>query len=153
MSDVTRDHLDKFWSLIDEILNALLFVLVGFEVIRISLRWHEIGIGVLAIAAVLLARLVSVAIPLAVFHRWKRMATAQVSILTWSGLRGGISVALALSLPASAHRDLVVSTTYIVVVFSVLVQGLTLGRLARRLSRPSQAPSAATLAPTDGAAP
>lgn len=131
MSDVTRDHLDKFWSLIDEVLNAVLFVLVGFEIVRISVHRAELLIGTLAIFVVLFARLVSVAIPLAALHRWKRAGSAQVAVLTWGGLRGGISVALALSLSAGPERDLIVSTTYIVVVFSILVQGLTLGRVAR----------------------
>lgn len=139
MSDVTRDHLDKFWSLIDEILNAILFVLVGFEVIRIALSRVEVLIGVLAIVGVLLGRLVSVAVPLAVLSRWKRKARpGGIRILTWGGLRGGISVALALSLPAGPQRDVVVSTTYIVVVFSVLVQGLTLGRVAKRFANVPQ---------------
>jgi CPA1 family monovalent cation:H+ antiporter len=142
MSDITRDHLDKFWSLIDEILNAILFVLVGFEIIRIHVRTVTLLIGVLAIAGVLVARFTSVAAPLALISRFSRSRKAprgQVAILTWGGLRGGISVALALSLPTSPARDLIVSTTYVVVVFSILVQGLTLGRFARRFGQPAGA--------------
>jgi monovalent cation:H+ antiporter, CPA1 family len=137
MSDVTRDHLDKFWSLIDEILNAILFVLVGFEVIRIRIHAVAMIVGVLAIVGVLIARFVSVALPLAALSRWKKPPRGAIAILTWGGLRGGISVALALSLPPSPSRDLIVSTTYFVVVFSILVQGLTLGRFARRVSAPA----------------
>jgi monovalent cation:H+ antiporter, CPA1 family len=144
MSDITRDHLDKFWALIDEILNAILFVLVGFEVIRISVHGTAVIVGVLAIVAVLIARFMSVALPLAVLSRWRTVAPGETSILTWGGLRGGISVALALSLPPGAARDLLVSTTYIVVVFSILVQGLTLGRVARRFRAPDAKPAEPT---------
>lgn len=134
MSDVTRDHLDKFWSLVDEVLNSLLFVLVGFEVIHIAIRSVHLAAGALAIVVVLAARFASVAAPLKLLSRWQRVERGEVAILTWGGLRGGISVALALSLPGDDGRPLIVASTYIVVVFSVLVQGLTLGRFARRYS-------------------
>ncbi|HEX4337221.1 MAG TPA: sodium:proton antiporter [Polyangiaceae bacterium] len=132
MSNVTRDHLDKFWSLSDEILNAVLFVLVGFEVMRLTLTTHTIVAGVIMIPTVLLARLLSVALPIAAMGRRAKFARGTIRVLTWGGLRGGISVALALSIPAWPHKTLIVTMTYCVVTFSILVQGLTLGRLARR---------------------
>ncbi len=134
MSDVTRDHLDKFWSLIDEILNAVLFVLVGFEVIRLRLTGTAIAAGLLLIPVVLLSRFVSVSVPFFAVSRVVRPKKGTLAVLTWGGLRGGISVALALSAPPGPERDLIVAMTYFVVVFSILVQGLTLGRLARRFA-------------------
>jgi CPA1 family monovalent cation:H+ antiporter len=132
MSDVTRDHLDKFWILVDEVLNAVLFVLIGLEMMRLKLSVPVVLAGVVACVVVLGARLVSIALP-AVFLRARMTATpGAIWILTWGGLRGGISVALALSMPNGTARDVFVVITYVVVVFSVLVQGLTLGRLARR---------------------
>lgn len=131
MSDVTRDHLDKFWSLIDEVLNAVLFILVGFEVIRLTLTADTMLAGALMIPTVLLARLVSVAVPISALGKHGRFAKGTIRVLTWGGLRGGISVALALSTPAGPQKPLMVTMTYFVVAFSILVQGLTLGRLAR----------------------
>lgn len=132
MSDVTRDHLDKFWGLVDDVLNSVLFVLVGFEVMHASVRGLHFGMGALAILVVLVSRLLSVTIPLTALSRWRKVERGEIAILTWGGLRGGISVALALSLPSGPERTFVVSTTYVVVVFSILGQGLTLGRFARR---------------------
>lgn len=132
MSDVTRDHLDKFWMLVDEILNTILFVLVGFELIRLSLSSSAILAGVLAVPISLACRLGSVALPIALLRRWIAFVPGAVAVLTWGGLRGGISVALALALAPSPERNVVVVMTYSVVVFSVLVQGLTLGKVARR---------------------
>ncbi|MBL8743990.1 MAG: sodium:proton antiporter [Myxococcales bacterium] len=134
MSDVTRDHLDKFWSLIDEVLNAVLFILVGFEVIRLTLTRDTVLAGVIMIPTVLLARLVSVALPIWSLSKRAKFANGTVRMLTWGGLRGGISVALALSTPAGPEKALVVTMTYFVVAFSILVQGLTLGRVARAFS-------------------
>jgi len=139
MSDTTRDHLDKFWGLVDEILNAVLFVLVGFELIRLRLNGVTLALSLLLIPAVLVSRFFSVLIPFAAISRFVRLERGTLAVLTWGGLRGGISVALALSLPPSPERDLIVAATYVVVVFSVLVQGLTLERLARRFS-PSATP-------------
>jgi CPA1 family monovalent cation:H+ antiporter len=132
MSDITRDHLDKFWALVDEVLNAVLFVLVGFEIMRITLAREGLLAGALMVPVVLAARALSVAAPIGLLSRRAHFARGTVRVLTWGGLRGGISVALALSLPPSPHKDLIVTMTYSVVVFSILVQGLTLGRFARR---------------------
>jgi CPA1 family monovalent cation:H+ antiporter len=132
MSDRTREHLDTFWELIDEILNAVLFVLIGMEVLVLAFRQAYLLAGVLAIPIVLLARLVSVALPIGIMRRFRTFTPRVVTILTWGGLRGGISVALALSLPDGPVRDTLVTVTYIVVTFSILVQGLTIGPLVRR---------------------
>ena len=132
MSDTTRDHLDKFWELIDEVLNAVLFVLIGLEVIALQLSWATISLGFIAIAAALLARFVSVGLPVTLMRFTHSFTPGAVKILTWGGLRGGISIALALSLPATPERDVILTVTYMVVVFSVLVQGLTLGSLIAR---------------------
>lgn len=134
MSDRTRQHLDDFWELVDEILNAVLFVLIGLEVLIIELKGDYLLAGLLAIPLILLARLVSVGIPIGIMRRFRSFSAGVVTILTWGGLRGGISVALALSLPAGEPRSILVTATYVVVVFSILVQGLTLGPLVRRFS-------------------
>ncbi len=134
MSDVTREHLDKFWELMDELFNAVLFVLVGFELIRLTLTKDAFVAGLLTIPIVLLARLASVAAPVLLARRWVSFPKGTVPVLTWGGLRGGISIALALSIPASPERSTIVVITYLVVVFSVLAQGLTLRRFARRFA-------------------
>ena len=132
MSDKTRQHLDLFWALLDEILNAVLFVLVGLEVTLIPLSL-DIGLAaVVVIALTLLARLISVAGPIVLFRRAFNLPTGSWQVLTWGGLRGGISVALALSLPLGPERDLVLALTYAIVVFAILVQGLTIGKVIRK---------------------
>ncbi len=129
MSRDTRQHLDTFWKLIDEILNALLFVLIGLEVLVVTVNWPYIMAGILAVPVALAARFTSIGGPFLILKRWKNYPPRSVSIMTWGGLRGGISVALALSIPAGHHRELILAMTYAVVVFSVLVQGLTIRRL------------------------
>lgn len=131
MSQSTREHLDTFWELIDEVLNAVLFVLIGLELVIITLDQKYLLAGLLAIPLVLSARMVSVALPIGIMRRFRSFSPGVVSILTWGGLRGGISVALALSLPSGDIRNALVTITYMVVVFSVLVQGLTLAPLVR----------------------
>lgn len=133
MSDTTREHVDMFWELLDEILNAVLFVLLGLEIVLISFTGPTFmaALGVIVIA--LLARLLAVGIPVAMFDNWFRLPTGAWKVLTWGGLRGGISVALALSLPLGPERDLILSLTYAVVVFSILGQGLSIGRMIERV--------------------
>lgn len=131
MSDRTKDYLLKFWTLIDEVLNAVLFLLIGLEAIVVAQRWGLIGLGVLTVPLVLAARAVSVGVPL---FAWRKLLPFRLTfpIMTWGGLRGGISIALALSLPASPVKDVLVAATYMVVLFSVLVQGGTIKAVIRR---------------------
>ncbi len=133
MSETTQSHLDNFWELTDEILNAVLFVMIGLEVLVISINGPTLFAGLLAIPLVLAARVVSVGAPVAWMRRFRSFSTGAITILTWGALRGGISVALVLSLPESEVRDVLLAVTYIVVVFSILVQGLTLGAVVRRV--------------------
>jgi CPA1 family monovalent cation:H+ antiporter len=133
MSDVTREHLDKFWELVDEILNAVLFVLIGLEVMVISFSYSIIVAGVLAVLIVLAARFISVSVPILMLKKIRTFSPNVIKILTWGGLRGGISVALALSLPAGEQRQLILAITYCVVVFSILVQGLTIGKVVSKV--------------------
>ncbi|MCH8846729.1 MAG: sodium:proton antiporter [Proteobacteria bacterium] len=132
MSEITVERLDTFWELIDEILNAVLFVLIGLEILVITFEAHLLIAGVLSIFIVLIARFVSVGVPIFFIRKFRELTPGVIKILTWGGLRGGISVALALSLPASAERETILAITYCVVVFSILVQGLTIGRLIKR---------------------
>jgi len=134
MSDVTREHIDKFWTLADEVLNAILFVLVGLELTTLPMSKGALGLGGVAIVVVLVGRFLSVVIPLTAMRRFVPPLKGAVTVLTWGGIRGGISVALSLSLPVSPSRDYIVTVTYVVVVFSVLVQGLSLGAVARRVA-------------------
>ena len=135
MGDVTRDYLDKFWEIIDEVLNALLFLLIGFEVFALTLDAPTVLLGLAMVAVCLLARLVAVAVPVAIRHRYENQPRDVIPIMTWGGLKGGISVALALSLPDSEWKPAILSATYVVVVFSIIVQGLSVARLARWLTR------------------
>jgi monovalent cation:H+ antiporter, CPA1 family len=139
MSDTVREHLDTFWELIDEILNAVLFVLIGLEVLVLTFEELYIEAGLLAIPAVLLARMIAVGGPVTLLRQFKEYTPHAVKILTWGGLRGGISVALALSLRETlGERDpnsyqAILFMTYSVVAFSIIVQGLTISPLLRRL--------------------
>ncbi len=135
MSPKTEEHIDTFWELIDEILNVVLFMLIGLEVLVMPFQRSFILIGVIAIIVTLLARWASVAGLVALMKIRRPFARGTVTLLTWGGLRGGISVALALSLPQSPYRNLLLAITYCVVIFSVCVQGLSMGYVIRRVSR------------------
>ncbi len=137
MSEETRTHLLNFWSLADEILNALLFLLIGLEVLILAMLPSYLWAGAMAIPVVLVARFISVGLPIMALGAFREFTQGAVRVLTWGGLRGGISVALALSLPASPEKDVIVTACYIVVVFSIIVQGLTIGPLVRRIVGPS----------------
>jgi CPA1 family monovalent cation:H+ antiporter len=129
MSDETREHLDTFWELVDELLNVVLFVLIGLELLVLTFTGEYLLAALVMIPIVLLARLVSVGLPIGLMRLRRAFTPGVVKILTWGGLRGGISVALAMSLPKGPERDAIVAATYIIVVFSIAVQGLTVGRL------------------------
>lgn len=133
MSDTTRRHIDLFWELIDEILNAVLFVLIGMEVLLISFSLNIFVAAAVAVAITLVARAITVGLPVALLPGAFKLPKGSGWVLTWGGLRGGISVALALSLPAGHPRNVVLALTYCIVVFSILVQGLTIGKLVRRV--------------------
>ncbi len=135
MSEVTRNNLDTFWELVDDILNAVLFVLIGLEVMGITFDINYILMGTLAVPIVLFARFCAVGTPVVLLKKFKTFTPDAVKILTWGGLRGGISVALALSLPPGQMRDLFLTMTYIVVVFSLIVQGLTVKKLIKEKHR------------------
>ena len=135
MSDETRNYVDAFWKLIDEILNAVLFLLIGIEVFAVSFGLEAAKAGALAIGLGLLARFAAVAVPVALLRPFRTFSQGVVPIMTWGGLKGGISVALALSLPEGEWKPLILTATYMVVLFSIIVQGLTVGRLANRLGR------------------
>ncbi|MEW9585136.1 cation:proton antiporter [Paraburkholderia sp. DGU8] len=131
MSDTTRNYVDMFWELVDEILNAVLFVLVGLEVTLIQISVQLVLAGAIAAGVALLARLLTVGLPVAMLGRVGRLPPGSWLVLTWGGLRGGISLALALSIPAGPSRDVVLALTYCVVVSSILGQGLTVGSVIR----------------------
>lgn len=131
MSYTTADYMDKFWELIDEMLNALLFVLIGLELLIIKINIGFLVIGPIFIVLSLLSRYISLWIPSLVI-RWKEKITRKtLFILTWGGLRGGISIALALSIPAYFERELWVTLAYIIVCFTIIVQGLTIQKVTR----------------------
>jgi len=150
MSPITVQHLYLFWDLVDEVLNAILFVLLGLEVLAVTFTGTYLTAGLLAIPVVLLARLASAGLPVLLLRRHRPVERGMVRILTWGGLRGALSVAMALALPREVagapvlERDVILVLTYVVVVFSILVQGLTVGPLARRWLAPAGPPETKT---------
>ena len=135
MSDITRDYLDKFWEMIDAVMNAVLFLLIGIAMLVVPFNGTLLFIGCMAILIVLFGRLASVSLPILILRNKKTFDRTAIPILTWGALRGGISVALALAVPKYMYGEMFVSITYIVVLFSIVVQGLTIGPFAKRISK------------------
>ena len=132
MSETTHKQLFSFWELIDEFLNAVLFLLMGMVVVSISFDLTVIGIGLLMIPITLIIRYLCVASTVQIFKIKRSFTKGAAYIMTWGGLRGGISIAMALSLPSESHfRDLFILITYIIVLFSIIVQGLTVKSLVK----------------------
>ena len=141
MSQETRQYVEAFWKLVDEILNAVLFLLIGFEVFAIAFEVDFLIAGFMAIGLALVARLAAVAVPVLILKPFRTFSRGVIPIMTWGGLKGGISVALALSLPDSEWKPLILTVTYIVVIFSIIVQGLTVTCLAERVGRAPELPN------------
>jgi CPA1 family monovalent cation:H+ antiporter len=135
MSAATRADVMTFWTLIDEILNSVLFLLIGLEVLVISANADLLGFALLAIPVTLIARALSVGIPMILLSRWEVFTKGAAPVLIWGGLRGGIAVALALSLPETEYKVTILTITYGVVLFSIIVQGLTVKPLVKRMVR------------------
>ena len=133
MSAISRDYVDKFWGLIDSLLNAILFLLIGLQMLIVPFSPALLWLGLASIPVVLLARYLSVWLPIGLLKYNTCFEKNAIGILTWGGLRGGLSVALALSVPANMYGNIFVVITYIVVLFSIIVQGLTIGKYARNV--------------------
>ena len=132
VSDESREHIQNFWSLLDEILNSVLFLLIGLEVLIIAQRADHMGVALLLIPVTLFARWLAVSVPITILSRWRTFTRGAIPVLTWGGLRGGIAVALALSLPNNEFKPTILTITYAVVLFSIIVQGLTIKPLVER---------------------
>lgn len=132
VSDMERDYIDKFWELIDEILNAILFLIIGFELLLIPDLKRFMSAGMIAIVVVLLARFISIYLPVKLIPFRNKFGKKSIAILVWGGLRGGVSIALALSIDKGLNKDVFLAITYFVVLFSIIVQGLTVGKLTKR---------------------
>ncbi len=135
MSEETRKYVEAFWKLIDEILNAVLFLLIGFEVFAVTFEADFLVTAIVSIGLALVARLTAVAVPVTLLKPFRSFSAGVIPIMTWGGLKGGISVALALSLPDSEWKPMILAVTYVIVIFSIVVQGLTVTRVANRFGR------------------
>jgi len=138
MSEETRHRMDVFWELIDEILNALLFVLIGLEVLIVRISPSFLWAVLFIILVVLASRFIAISIPMVLLGTFRKFTPGAIPILTWGGLRGGISVALALSLPPGPQRDIILTMAYFVVIFSIVVQGLSLGKFVTAIMARSE---------------
>ena len=135
MSDTTRNYIDKFWEMMDEIMNAILFLLIGFQMLVIPFNTTVFILGCISIVIVLMARFISIALPIYALQFKMPFEKNSIPILAWGGIRGGLSVAMALSIPKEMFGETFVSITYIIVLFSIIIQGLTIGKLAKKLGK------------------
>jgi len=134
-----KAYLNRFWHLIDEMLNTILFVMIGLQIVVLPILSNYLLIGLLSIPLMVLARGLSIALPFLLQFRREKQTPGSLRILTWAGLRGGISIALALSLPDSSYKELILASCYCLVLFSIIGQGLTLGPLVTSVAQPKQA--------------
>ena len=128
-SDQTQRYLFGYWTLVDEILNSVLFLLIGLEVLVLRFAWSQALLAISILPLLVAARLLATSLPVLVLRRWQSFVPGSIAILTWGGLRGGISIALVLSLPETAQKPLLLTATYVAVIFTITVQGLTLKRV------------------------
>jgi len=135
MSDITKDYLSKFWEVTDEILNAILFLLIGLEIVIVTFEVNYVFMGILTAILIIAARYVVLSVTAIAFGFIKKLGHGTLKIMTWGGLRGGISIALALSLPSSPYKNVIVSVTFVIVLFSIIIQGLTISSLIRKLAK------------------
>lgn len=133
MSDVTRDYLGKFWEVTDEVLNAILFMLIGLEIVVVAFEMNYLVIGIIMALVIVIARFLSLYFPSLLFRFKKSLGTKSLMVMTWGGLRGGISIALALSLPQNPYKNIIVSITFVIVIFSILIQGFTVEKLIKKI--------------------
>lgn len=133
MSELTRDYLGKFWEVTDEILNAILFLLIGLEIVIVPFEWTNVLMGLLMALVVIVSRFIALFLTATSLRFIANFPLSTLQIMTWGGLRGGISIALALSLPVSAFKNNIVSVTFVIVLFSIVVQGLTISKLIKRI--------------------
>jgi len=141
MSETTELYVDKFWELIDVLMNAILFVLIGLQLITLEYNKNFFIIGLLAIPIILCSRYLAIRVPQLLLRKWINLDRKAIFLMTWGGLRGGLSIAMALSLKYAEQKDMFVFVTYIVVLFSIMVQGLSMGKLARSFypAKPAEA--------------
>lgn len=132
MSEKSREHLDIFWEILDEILNAILFTLIGLEILVLSFSMDYLLLSILVIPLALLGRFLSIGLPVIILKKFRTFSDNTVKIMTWGGLRGGLAIALAISLPESKEKNLIIVMTYAIVVFSILFQGLTMKYLLKK---------------------
>jgi len=135
MSDITKDYIEKFWEITDEILNAILFILIGLQLVIISFRFNFLIIGLILAILLMLVRFVSLWLPATFFFLKKDLEDKTLEIMTWGGLRGGISIALALSLPEAMYKDIFVPVTFIIVLFSIMVQGFSIKWFVKKVTK------------------